>query len=250
MASRIPIPGSAARGPTAFRPARRGVFARLLLVCIALLLGLPGAGVILYRIIPPPVTPLMVQRLFEGEGISREWRSRDAIAPDLFRAVIAAEDARFCEHAGFDRVELAKAFRDWRRGRRIRGASTITMQTAKNLFLWPGRQFLRKAAEAWITPWLEIGWSKTRILELYVNIAEWGPGIYGAEAASRAYFGKPAGALSAGEAALLAAVLPNPRDWSPAKPSAYVRERARLIRTRMADAPVSAEGICGGAGAP
>ena len=247
MVSRIPVSNSATLGRAAFRPFLRVVLTRLLVVCLALLVGVPGAGVILYGVVPPPVTPLMVKRLFEGEGLRREWRPREAIAPDLFRAVIAAEDGRFCEHFGFDRVELAKVFRDWRRGRRVRGASTITMQTAKNLFLWPGRQFVRKAAEAWITPWLEIGWSKARILEIYVNIAEWGPGIYGAEAASKAYFGKSAHALSPGEAALLAAVLPNPRVWSPAKPSAYVRERARLIRARMGDAPVAAGAICAGA---
>jgi monofunctional biosynthetic peptidoglycan transglycosylase len=236
---------TARRGGRAARRIRRGRWAlRVLAVAVALLLGLPGAGILLYGLVPPPVTPLMVQRLFEGEGLQRQWASRQAIAPDLFRAVIAAEDARFCEHYGFDAVELDKALRDWRRGRRIRGASTITMQTAKNLFLWPGRNLVRKGAEAYLTPWLELGWSKARILELYVNVAEWGPGIYGAEAAARAYFGKSAVALSAGEAALLAAVLPNPREWTPAKPSAYVRERARTIRTRMADAPVSGGRIC------
>jgi monofunctional biosynthetic peptidoglycan transglycosylase len=194
--------------------------------------------------VPPPVTPLMILRLFEGEGLHRDWVPRQAISADLFRAVIAAEDTRFCEHYGFDTVELEKAVRDWRRGRRVRGASTITMQTAKNLFLWPGRSFVRKAAEAYLTPWLEIGLSKERILELYLNIAEWGPGIYGAEAAAQTYFGKPARALKPNEAALLAAVLPNPREWSPAKPSAYVRERAQIIRARMPDAPVTERAIC------
>ena len=235
----------AARDSARPRSKDRSALARCLLIAaLTIFAGLPGAGVLLYGVVPPPATPLMVLRLFEGEGLDRQWRPRSAIAPDLFRAVIAAEDARFCEHFGFDRVELKKAFREWRRGRRIRGASTITMQTAKNLFLWPGRLLLRKAAEAYLTPWLEIGWSKARILELYVNIAEWGPGIYGAEAAARAYFDKPASALTANEAALLAAALPNPRDWSPANPSAYMRARARAIRARMADAPVSENGIC------
>lgn len=217
---------------------------RLLLGALVLMVGLPGAGVLLYGVLPPPATPLMILRLFEGEGLRKQWTPRSAISPDLFRAVIAAEDARFCEHFGFDAVELDKAIRDWRRGRRVRGASTITMQTAKNLFLWDGRNLVRKGAEAYLTPWLEFGWSKARILELYVNVAEWGPGIYGAEAAARAYFGKSAGALSANEAALMAAVLPNPREWSAAKPSAYVRERARTIRARMADAPVTGRRIC------
>ena len=186
----------------------------------------------------------MAIRLFEGEGLHRQWRPRSAIAPDLFRAVVASEDARFCEHLGFDRVELEKAVEEWRRGRPSRGASTITMQTAKNLFLWPGRLFLRKAAEAYLTPWLEVGWSKARILEVYVNIAEWGPGIYGADAAARYWFDKPASALTANEAALLAAILPNPRQWSPVKPSDYIRERARIIRSRMADVPISGNAIC------
>jgi monofunctional glycosyltransferase len=217
---------------------------RLATGALVVLVGLPGAGILLYGLLPPPATPLMIQRLFEGEGLQKRWLGRGDIAPDLFRAIIAAEDARFCEHFGFDAVELEKAIRDWRRGRRIRGASTITMQTAKNLFLWPGRNMFRKAAEAYLTPWLELGWSKERILELYVNVAEWGPGIYGAEAAAGAYFGKSARALTANEAALLAAVLPNPRQWSPAKPSAHVRERARTIRARMADTPVSQNRIC------
>jgi monofunctional glycosyltransferase len=219
---------------------------RLAVTIVAIFVGVPAVGVLLYGLVPPPITPLMVIRLFEGEGLDRQWRPRSAIAPDLFRAVIAAEDARFCEHFGFDRIELAKAVQEWRRGRRVRGASTITMQTAKNLFLWPGRLFLRKAAEAYLTPWLEIGWSKTRIIEVYVNIAEWGPGIYGAEAAARYYFDKPASALTANEAALLAAILPNPRKWSPVKPSAYIRERARVIRAHMADAPISDQSICTG----
>ena len=217
---------------------------RRLLQAVVAFFGISLLMVLLYGFMPVFVTPLMILRLFEGEGLHRDWVPRQAISADLFRAVIAAEDARFCEHYGFDPVELQKAVRDWRRGRRVRGASTITMQTAKNLFLWPGRNFARKAAEAYLTPWLEIGWSKERILELYLNIAEWGPGIYGAEAAAQTYFGKSARALKPNEAALLAAVLPNPREWSPAKPSAYVRERARLIRARMPDAPVTERAIC------
>ncbi|HXV22817.1 MAG TPA: monofunctional biosynthetic peptidoglycan transglycosylase [Alphaproteobacteria bacterium] len=232
------------KGSRARAKRRKGLASRLLIGAMVLLVGFPGAGILLYGILPPPVTPLMMLRLFEGERLDRDWRPRNAIAPDLFRAVIAAEDARFCDHFGFDPVELKKAFRDWQRGGRVRGASTITMQTAKNLFLWPGRDFLRKAVEAYLTPWLEIAWSKTRVLELYVNVAEWGPGIYGVEAAARAYFGKPASALSKNEAALLAAVLPNPRVWSPVKPSAYIRQRARTIRARMPDAPVSTDEIC------
>jgi monofunctional biosynthetic peptidoglycan transglycosylase len=217
---------------------------RLAIAALAVFVGLPAAGVLLYGVVPPAITPLMVIRLFEGEALHRQWRPRTAISPDLFRAVVAAEDARFCEHFGFDRIELQKAVEEWRRGHRLRGASTITMQTAKNLFLWPGRLFLRKAAEAYLTPWLEIGWSKARILEIYVNIAEWGPGIYGAEAAAQYYFDKPASALTANEASLLAAILPNPRESSPVRPSAYIRERARTIRGQMVDVPISGSTIC------
>jgi monofunctional biosynthetic peptidoglycan transglycosylase len=231
----------AAKSP---RRTRSSLGRRLAIAVLAIFIAMPAAGVLLYGVVPPPMTPLMFIRLFEGEGLDRQWRPRTAISPDLFRAVVAAEDARFCEHFGFDRIELQKAIEEWRRGHRLRGASTITMQTAKNLFLWPGRLFLRKAAEAYLTPWLEIGWSKARILEIYVNIVEWGPGIYGAEAASRYYFDKPASKLTANEASLLAAVLPNPREWSPAKPSAYIRERARMIRAQMAEVPISGSGIC------
>jgi monofunctional biosynthetic peptidoglycan transglycosylase len=147
--------------------------------------------------------------------------------------VIAAEDNRFCEHAGFDWGELEGQLDALLAGGRARGASTITMQTAKNLFLWPGRDFVRKALEAWLTPQIELLWPKRRIIEVYLNVAEFGPGIYGAEAAARAYFGKSAGALGAREAALLAAVLPSPRRWSPDRPTEYLSARARNIRTRI-----------------
>jgi monofunctional biosynthetic peptidoglycan transglycosylase len=147
--------------------------------------------------------------------------------------VIAAEDNLFCTHHGFDLGSLQDAFDDWQDDRRTRGASTISMQTSKNLFLWPGRDFVRKGAEAYVTAWMELLWPKTRIAEVYLNIAEWGPGLYGAEAAARAYFKKPAADLSRREAALLAAVLPNPRAWSPARPTAYIARRAATLQRRM-----------------
>jgi monofunctional biosynthetic peptidoglycan transglycosylase len=175
----------------------------------------------------------MVIRSVQGEGLEREWRALEQMSPNLLQAVLAAEDARFCAHSGFDWVELEKAVRDYSDGGGLRGASTISMQTAKNLFLWPSRSFFRKAAEAALTVPLELLWPKHRILEVYLNIAEWGPGVYGAEAASRRAFGKAAGALGRREAALLAAVLPNPRQRSAARPSAYVRARAELILRRM-----------------
>jgi monofunctional biosynthetic peptidoglycan transglycosylase len=175
----------------------------------------------------------MVIRLVEGEGLHMTWAPLDAIAPALPQAVIAAEDNRFCEHAGFDWRELGGQIEALLAGGHARGASTITMQTAKNLFLWPGRDFVRKALEAWLTPQIELLLPKRRIIEVYLNIAEFGPGIYGAEAAARAYFGKSAGGLSVREAALLAAVLPSPRSWSPVRPTEYLERRVRTIRARI-----------------
>jgi monofunctional biosynthetic peptidoglycan transglycosylase len=175
----------------------------------------------------------MVIRLIEGEGLRRQWVPLEEIAPVLPQAVVAAEDNRFCEHVGFDWQELQGQIDALRAGEPARGASTITMQTAKNLFLWPGRNLLRKGLEAWLTPQIELLWPKRRIVEVYLNVAELGPGIYGAEAAAQAHFGKPASALSRQEAALLAAILPNPRMWSPSRPTPYLEQRARTIRSRI-----------------
>jgi monofunctional biosynthetic peptidoglycan transglycosylase len=206
---------------------------RVLLLGLLLVLLLPPGLLLVYRFLPVPLTPLMVIRLIEGEGLQKRWVALDEIAPVLPQAAIAAEDNRFCAHSGFDWDELEGQIDALLAGERARGASTITMQTAKNLFLWPGRDFVRKALEAWLTPHIELLWPKRRIMEVYLNIAELGPGIYGAEAAARAYFGKPASALSAQEASLLAAILPSPRDWSPVRPTDYVLGRARTIRTRI-----------------
>lgn len=207
---------------------------RRILIGLALvaLLG-PPIGLIAFRIVPPPVTPLMLIRLAQGEGLHKTWTPLAEISPRLRAAVIAAEDNLFCTHNGFDLDSLQDAFDDWQDDRRTRGASTISMQTAKNLFLWPGRDFLRKGAEAYVTVWMELLWPKSRIAEIYLNIAEWGPGLYGAEAAAQAYFRKPAAELSRREAALLAAVLPNPRRWSPARPTAYIANRAATLQRRM-----------------
>jgi monofunctional biosynthetic peptidoglycan transglycosylase len=179
---------------------------------IALFLAmLPTLAVALYAVVNPPLTPLMVIRWLEGAPLRQAWRPLPAISPHLVRAVIAAEDNRFCIHHGFDTGALVNELEGWLDGERPRGASTITMQTAKNILLWPGRDWLRKAIEAWMTPQIELIWSKRRILEVYLNVAEMGPGIYGAERASREYFDKPARQLDRQGAARLAAVLPNPR---------------------------------------
>jgi monofunctional glycosyltransferase len=226
LASRVSAARRRSSGP-------RSRLRRILLASLlALLLG-PPALLLVYRFLPVPITPLMVIRLIEGEGLRQRWVPLEEIAPVLPQAVVAAEDNRFCEHAGFDWQELQGQIDALRAGEPARGASTITMQTAKNLFLWPDRSLLRKALEAWLTPQIELLWPKRRIVEVYLNVAELGPGIYGAEAAAQAHFGKPASALSSQEAALLAAILPNPRMWSPSRPTAYLERRARTIRTRI-----------------
>jgi monofunctional glycosyltransferase len=207
----------------------------LLRVVIALLTAM-AVLVLIYRFVPVPLTPLMVLRQLEGEGLEKHWVDYEQLSPQLRRAVVASEDARFCSHHGFDWHEIDAALSDYEAGERLRGASTITQQTAKNLFLWPGG-WLRKLVEIYPTVLLELLWPKRRILETYLNVVEWGPGLYGAEAASQAYFARPARALTAAEAALMAAVLPNPRRWSPARPTAYIRSRAATIQARMTAAP-------------
>ncbi len=227
---------------TARRPSGRsnrspaGIGRRLRRVVLGLLLLallLPPVLLLLFRFVPVPLTPLMVIRLAEGEALHHDWVPLAEIAPALRHAVVAAEDNLFCEHRGFDWTALREVLDEFRAGGRPRGASTITMQTAKNLFLWPDRSLLRKGLEAWLTPQIELIWDKRRILEVYLNIVEMGPGIYGAQAAAVGHFGKSAADLGRLEASLLAAVLPNPRTWSPAAPTDYIGRRARTIRTRI-----------------
>lgn len=198
----------------------------------------------LYRFVPPPVTPLMLIRAAEGEKVRREWVPYARIAPALARAVIAAEDTRFCSHHGFDWVEIDKAVEAYQEGDRLRGASTISMQLSRNLLLWPGGSYLRKGAEAYVTVLAEALLGKQRILELYLNTAEWGRGVFGAEAAARAHFGRHAAQLTPQEAALLAAVLPNPRQWQAERPTAYIEERAATILARMQEVAVPTPNGC------
>jgi monofunctional biosynthetic peptidoglycan transglycosylase len=209
---------------------------------IALLLPVPM--IIAYRFVPPPVTALMAIRSLEGAPLHKRWVPLDRISPAMVRAVVASEDEKFCFHHGFDWQALDNAWRDWRAGREPKGASTISMQTAKNLFLWPGRSILRKGIEAYLTVLIELFWDKHRIIETYLNVIEWGNGIYGAETAAERDFGKPAAALSPLEAALLAAVLPDPRDWSAIHPTPYLAERAAIIRERMAEVTVPNAATC------
>ena len=205
---------------------------RLSWAVVATLLGLLLATVAMvapWRWLPPPTTAFMIrERLARGsERVTYRWTPLTRISRQLALCVIAAEDQKFPTHHGFDVDAILEAAREERR--RPRGASTISQQVAKNLFLWPGRSFVRKGLEAYLTVFIEQLWPKRRILEVYLNVAEFGPGVFGAEAASARAFGKPASRLTLEEAALLAAVLPSPKRMSAAAPSDYVRERAAEI---------------------
>jgi monofunctional biosynthetic peptidoglycan transglycosylase len=206
----------------------RGILRLLLLFLIVSI-----AGVLLLRVFDPPCTPLMLWRWAAGEGMTHKWRDLSGMAPALQQAVMAAEDQQFPGHCGFDWDQIGRAMKENLKRKRPRGASTITMQTSRNLFLWQGGGLVRKGLEAYFTLLLELFWPKARIMEVYLNIAEWGKGIFGAETASRAYFNRPASKLTAQQAALLAAVLPNPRRWSPAKPGSSVVRRAADIAADM-----------------
>ncbi len=209
------------------------------LLSLFVVLVLLGAGsVVIQRWVAPPATFLMISRAVEGEGLSYRWRSLDDISPRLVQAVIASEDATFCAHSGFDMKAIERALqanaRAEKRGTgRIRGGSTISQQTAKNVFLWPGRDWIRKGLEAGYTVAIETLWGKRRIMEVYLNVAEWAPGVYGAEASSQHWFGKSADALTAREAARLAAILPSPRRYNAASPGPYVRRRTSRIQAAM-----------------
>ena len=199
--------------------------------------------VLLYRFVNPPVTPLMIIRVIQqktkGEvaTLKKEWTTLEEISPNLQLAVVASEDNRFLEHSGFDFEAIKKAqdYNDRKKGGKFRGASTISQQTAKNVFLWPGRTWIRKGLEVYFTFLIELVWSKKRIMEVYLNVIETGHGIYGAETASEIYFHKKAARLSQGEAALLAAILPNPRKWNPSHPTAYLFQRQQWILWNMAN---------------
>lgn len=163
------------------------------------------------------------------EAPPRKWVAYENLSENLRRAVVAAEDARFMEHVGFDKKAIQEAYQRNRTGDKLRGGSTISQQTAKNVFLWPQRSWVRKGLEAWFTILIEALWGKERILEVYLNVIEMGRGVYGAEAACHYYYGKSAGSLTKRQAALLAAILPAPLRWSPGKPTAYINRKARNI---------------------
>lgn len=195
--------------------------------------------VLLYRFINPPLTFLMLQRAFERKidgkdfKIDKSWMSIEDFSDNLKRAAIAGEDVNFLNHKGFDFKAMETAFEKNKKGRKIRGGSTISQQTAKNVFLWPGRSYIRKAFEAYFTVLIELLWGKERILEVYLNVIEMGDGIYGGEAAVQNYWGKSAVSMSKSQAALLVAVLPNPLRWSPARPTRFVYYKQGLILRNM-----------------
>lgn len=187
--------------------------------------------VALFRWVPVPTTSFII-RDSEPDAM-HDWVPWSEISRHAPVAVIAAEDQQFLAHGGFDFAAIDQALSDAKRGRRLRGASTISQQVAKNLFLWSGQSWLRKGLEAWFTLWIELLWPKQRILEVYLNSAEFGRGIWGVEAASRHFFGKPAAQLNRPEAALLAAVLPNPKRYRVSNPSPFVRQRQQWILWQM-----------------
>jgi monofunctional biosynthetic peptidoglycan transglycosylase len=203
---------------------------------LLLLLVVPIAHVAVHRFAPPAMSWLALERIVEGRGYRREWRPLAQISPNLVYAVTASEDARFCSHHGFDWEGIERAWRyDMRHDNRLRGGSTISQQTAKNVFLWPGRDFIRKGLEAYYTVLIEALWGKRRIMEVYLNVVEWAPGIYGAEAASQYWFHTHAKDLTSAQAAHLAAILPRPLRWKAARSGPYVRGRTGHILDNMGD---------------
>jgi monofunctional biosynthetic peptidoglycan transglycosylase len=231
------------------RPGRLGFKPRRFLVRwgikLLILMMLVSAGqVAIVRIVDPPFTMRMVWdyascrlRSAPYQSPLYFWRALTKISPSLQKAVLAGEDQRFLDHSGFDTIEIRNAFNELVSEHRIRGASTISMQTARTVYLMPSRSFWRKGLEAYYTALIELLWSKKRILEVYLNTVDWGPDIMGAEAAARYYFNKPSGYLSSRQAALLAAILPNPHRLSPLEPSKSVRLRVRRILKDMPHMP-------------
>jgi len=218
------------------RKKKRSITLRLLRgvgIIVAVVILLSVAAVLPFRWYDPPYSSMMLQDDSGRVPVLHEWSAWSDIADSATLAVVAAEDQKFADHFGFDLQSLKKAIESYEDGGSLRGASTITQQVAKNMYLWPGRSFVRKGLEAWFTLLIELCWSKQRIVEIYLNVAELGPGIYGVPAASRYYFGRTAAEISDAQAALLAAVLPNPARLQVDNPSAYVRERQRWIQSQM-----------------
>jgi len=231
---RLPLACQNSKVKKLFKKAGRLLFRLLLGLFLLSILS-----VVIFRFVPVPITPLMVIRSVEQWQddrpvvLKKTWKPLKKIAPHLHLAVVCAEDQNFLNHRGFDFGAIEKAMEHNKKSKRKRGASTISQQTAKNLFLWPGRSWLRKGLEVYFTVLIEFIWPKERIMEVYLNIIEFGDGVYGAEAAAQFNFNQPAEKINRSQAALLAAVLPNPRQYSAKNPGPYVRTRQTWILGQM-----------------
>jgi monofunctional biosynthetic peptidoglycan transglycosylase len=217
-------------------PRSRVTIGRLVRWCFKAVIGFVIVSVLwvgLYRFVPPPVTVTMLTNALDGRGISKDWMPLSQIDPDMARAAIGAEDARFCTHHGFDFTAIEKAMAHNEDSRRIRGGSTISQQTAKNVFLWQGRSYVRKAFEAWFTVLIETIWGKRRIMEMYLNVAETGIGTYGVNAGAQRYFHHDASRLTPTEAARIAAVLPLPKKRGAVAPKGFVLRYGNTIARRI-----------------
>jgi monofunctional biosynthetic peptidoglycan transglycosylase len=216
-----------------------GTILRILWKIVLWFVILSVISVIVFRWVPVPLTPLMLIRCVEQKAdgkdmrLKHDWVPLEDISPKLQLAVVCSEDQNYLKHFGFDWGAIEKAMKENEEGKRVRGASTITQQTAKNVFLWPGRSYIRKAFEVWFTVLIEIFWSKERIMEVYLNSIEMGDGVYGAEAAAKFWFNKSAGKLTKDEAAAIASVLPNPRKYKANPASAYISKRKAWIKQQM-----------------
>lgn len=225
----------ASRAASRSRASRRSLPGRILRLIFKIILWfvlISIAWVTLYRFVPPPVTFTMLGNALDGRGIHKDWMPLSRIDPDMARAAIAGEDARFCSHHGFDFSAIEKAYKHNERGRHIRGGSTISQQTAKNAFLIQGGGYVRKAFEAWFTVLIETIWGKRRIMEVYLNIAETGIGTYGVNAGAMRYFGHDASHLSLTEAARIAAILPLPKKRGAIDPHGFTRRYGNSIAAR------------------
>lgn len=216
----------------------RKIFKILLRIVITFLILTIGST-LLYRWLPVPVTPLMLIRCAEQKAdgkpitLKHDWVSLDAISPKLQLAVVCSEDQNYLKHYGFDFKAIEKAMKANESGKKLRGGSTISQQTAKNVFLWPGRSYIRKAFEVYFTLLIELMWSKERIMEVYLNSIEMGNGVYGAEAAAQHWFKKPAKKLSKDESAAITSILPNPRKYSANPPGPYIAKRKEWVKQQM-----------------
>ncbi|MGQ7242046.1 monofunctional biosynthetic peptidoglycan transglycosylase [Salinicola sp. V024] len=212
---------------------------RYLLIAMGAFVGLSILLVLVFRFVPVFGSMVMVERKvsswFDGDNlaIEQQWEPWSRLSDNAKVAVMAGEDQRFPDHWGFDVSQIKRSITSWSDGGDLRGASTLSQQTARNLFLWTGRSWIRKGLEAWFTLLLEALWPKQRILEVYLNIAEWDTGVFGLEAAAQHYFGTSAANLSVSQASRLAAILPNPRGWSASRPSAHVQQRSAWIQRQM-----------------